>query len=182
MGNYNEKFDLIETKRGQKAFLGYKFIMSKHASTYIKYDHVKEALSKCKTLFDDTRGGIAVTVDLGRIIGKSYCVPITDENRNQVRMLYRQGKNGRTPIILNGPGKETSLVTMIVVKDERNKGLFRVCAAWYGMQASREPWDHNIQSDEERAESEAFWSTHALSLSAKCIDWDRSNNELEVVV
>lgn len=183
MRNYNEKFDLIETKRGQKVFLGYKFIMSKHSSTYIKYDHVKEAISKCKTFIGDDKNGYAITVDLGRTIGKTYCIPITDENRSQVRMLYRQGKKGRTPIILNGPGKETSLVTMVIVRDEKDRNLYRVCAAYYGMKGTREPFDKNIKSEEERQKCIDFWSNHALSLSAKCIDWERSEatDEAEAV-
>jgi len=176
MKNYNSKFDLIETKRGQKVFLGYKFIMSKHSSTYISYAHVKEALSKCKTLIGN-RGTTAVTVDLGRVIGKTYCIPVTDENRNQVKMLYRQDKKGRTPVILNGPGKETSLVTMIITRDDRDKDLYRVCAAYYGMKGTKEPWDKHIESEEEKQECIDFWNNHALCLSAKCIDWEKSNKE-----
>lgn len=180
MRNYNPKFDLVETKRGQKVFLGYKFIMSKHSSTYISYAHVKEAISKCKTLIEN-RDSTIVTVDLGRIVGKTYCIPITDENRSQVRMLYRQGKKGRTPVILNGPGKETSLVTMIITRDEKDWNLYRVCAAYYGMKGTKEPFDKHIKSEEERQECIDFWSNHALSLSAKCIDWERSeaNDESE---
>ena len=174
MRNYNEKFDLIETKRGQKVFLGYKFIMSKHSSTYISYAHVKEALSKCKTLFNDNDTTI-VTIDLGRTVGKSYCVPVTDENSNRVQMLYRKGKIGRTPIIINGPGKETSLVTIVVVRDEKDRDLYRVCAAYYGMKGTKEPWDKNIKSEEERHECIDFWSSHALCMSSKVIDWDKSN-------
>ena len=88
--NYNEKFDLITTKRNQKVFLGHKFIMSKKGSTYISYAHVKEALAKCNTLFEN-HDMTWVTIDLGRVVGKEYCIPVTDKNRSSVQWLYRKG-------------------------------------------------------------------------------------------
>ena len=168
---YNEKYDLIETKRGRKVYLGYGLIASRKASTYISFNHIKEAISKIKTLINEEYFG---TIDLGRPVGKSACLTITDENKDKVQMLYRNGKQYRTPVIINGKMQNTQLVTLGIRHDKKDKDLYYVFAAWYGPKAVREPLDKNIESEEERQECVEFWSNHALSMSPRCIDWERS--------
>ena len=75
---------------------------------------------------------------------------------------------------MHGAGRETRFLTFGVIRDEKDRELFRVCAAYYGQKATRLPDDNNIRTEEERKECEEFWNTHALVMSEKTIDWERS--------
>ena len=171
---YNEKYDLIETKRGQKVYLGMNFIQTRKNSTYVDFKHVKEAVSKIKTELGECE---FLTIDLGRPVGKCGCVEVTDENRDKVRMLYRPGKSGRTPVIINGKSQMTHYVSVGIKHDKNDRDKYHVFAAYYGLHGNREPWDKNITSEEERQECTEFWKNHALVMSPRFIDWERSNKE-----
>lgn len=176
--NYDERFDLIETKRGQKVYLGYNFIMTRKNSSYVSYAHVKEALSNFKGLIEDHYFG---TINMNRPVGKCACVEITDENRDKVQMLYRRGKSGKTPVIINGKMKQTQYITLGIQRDKKDKEKYHVFAAYYGPCSGNEPWDPRIKSEEQRKECEEFWSTHALCLAPTQIDWKRSNEQEDTV-
>lgn len=165
----DERTKIAETKLYQKIYLGKNFIKHMEAHPDVTLEHIKEALSNINYPIGNFYIG---TVNLGRTIGKHLCVNITKENKNRVQMLYRKGRSGRTPIILDGEGNDTPFITLGIAKD--NEGKLRLFTAWYGTKATREPWDKNIESEQERKECEIFWSTHALVSDFDSIDWERS--------
>ena len=106
---------------------------------------------------------------------------ITDENKDKVQMLYRRGKSGKTPVIINGKMKQTQYITLGIQRDKKDKEKYHVFAAYYGPCATNEPWDPKIESEEQRKECEEFWNTHALCLAPTQIDWKRSKEQEETV-
>lgn len=158
-----------KTYRLQKVYLGKNFAEHMQAHQDVSLEHIKEALENLKVLVKNFYIG---TVDLKRVVGKQTCVEITDENRDKVQMLYRKGRKGRTPILLEGEGVDTTCITIGIAKDDKNK--FRLFTAWYGTKATREPWDRNIESETELKECEEFWSKHAIIADFNSINWERS--------
>lgn len=137
--------------------------MAAHAN--INLDYVKEALSKL-----NFNGSFFIgAIDLGRVIGKDTCVSVTPED--DVRLLYRKGRDGRTPIVLGKEAEDTTLIVVGVCTDD--DGLDTIFTAFYGQLAPKEPWDPRLR-DEEREESEAFWASHALVYDKDSLDEERN--------
>jgi hypothetical protein len=68
----------------------------------------------------------------------------------------------------------TSLITIGICLDD--DGVHTLFTAFYGKLAPREPWDPSLP-DQDRAESEEFWKTHAIVATPDEIDWERSDNK-----
>jgi len=135
------------------------------AHSNVQWKHVEQAVSRLEL---GNRTFLMETVELPYIIGKSNCVSSEDKD---VQMLYRKGRAGKSPVILDGEGTPTNKITIGICKKEDTYYLF---TAFYGEKATREPWDTNIETEEEREECERFWSTHALCCTPDEIDWERS--------
>jgi len=76
---------------------------------------------------------------------------------DNVQMLYRKGRMGKSPVILNAKRELTNRVTIGICKENDSYYLF---TAFFGEKAPREPWDCKTES--ERFESKKFWANHAL--------------------
>ena len=137
------------------------------AHSYVTDEMLKEAIQKVNyesTFWMDT-------IDLGRVIGTDNCVVVSD--KDNVKMLYRKGRAGKTPIVYDKAAEETSLLTIGICTDNED-GLVTVFTAFTGIKAPKEPWDPSLKSDEAKAESEAFWDSHALVYDESAIDSERN--------
>ncbi len=144
---------LAVAKSGLSVYVGEETLKHMEAHSDVQIAHVKEAISKLEYNAPFWIGA----VDLGRSVGKDHCVEITDAD--DVRMEVRPNRDGATPIVYGRSAADTSLVVIGICHDD--DGLETLFTAFYGQLAPKEPWDPHLK-DEERAESERFWSTHAL--------------------
>ena len=153
---------------GSKVFMGYKCAQHMEAHSEVSLVDIREALSKI-----DMKGETFYInhVDLGRVVGKSGCVPITPKDK--VRMYYRKNREGMTPFVFGREPVPTSCIVVGVCYDAR-QARYKLVTAFYGNLATREPWDRNIESPEERAACVEFWNTHALIYDEAAIDFERS--------
>lgn len=85
------------------------------------------------------------------IIDDHLCYTVFYEQRGD-----RAGKSR----MIDLPAQKSRLLTVIGGPDD--DGVCVLYTAFGGPAAPREPWDESL-SDDERAESEAFWSVHALA-------------------
>lgn len=109
------------------------------------------------------------TIDIGQIIGTDNCVSVSNED--DVRMLYRKGRAGRTPIVFSREAPKTSLITIgIRHTDDELETIF---TAFTGAKAPKEPWDRSL-SKKEKVEAERFWHNHALVYDESIIDFERN--------
>ena len=106
-----------------------------------------------------------------RNIGFSLCVSI--EEKDEVIMMYRKGREGKTPIVLNKQPIPCNSLTLIIKKNPETTDSYILITAYVGEESTKEPWDKGIRSEEERAECEKFWATHALGYNPDLIDWER---------
>lgn len=128
----------------------------------VNMDLVAEAVAKIKY-----EGPFLITeVDLGRVIGTTNCVRIRPGD--EVEYLYRKNRAGKTPFVKGRDGEDTTKIVIGICDDQDNDGIPTLFTAFYGVLAPREPWD--ARSEEEKAECEAFWSTHALTWDEDAID------------
>lgn len=165
---------IAKTYRLQKVYPGKNFVKHMEAHSDVSIEHIKEALENLKVLIGNFYMG---TIDLNRTIGKCTCVEVTDENKDKVQMVYRKGREGRTPVLLEGEGFDTSHITIGISRDVNNKNVYRIFTAWYGDMSAKEPWDHRIETEEERRKADEFWSKHALIMDSNEINWERTNRE-----
>ncbi len=125
----------------------------------------------------DTRGWRRVTeqVDFGHVIGKTTCVEL--EPGDDVVMVFRNGRNGCTPMVKNREAQPCSSVTVALARDEsltEDGNSYVLLTAYIGSHAPREPWDHGIRRDDELQECKEFWDTHALVYDESLIDLGRT--------
>lgn len=111
------------------------------------------------------------TVDVGEIIGNDNCVLVSEAD--DVRMLYRKGREGRTPIVFGKKAPETTMLT-IGIKNDTEDGRATIFTAFTGAKAPREPWDSSLEAEDEKSEAEYFWATHALVYDETAIDSERN--------
>ena len=123
------------------------------AHSDVEMAHVKEAIAEMEynTPFQ------IKAVDLGKTIGTDSCVEISAQD--EVKMLQRKNRAGKTPVVFNRKAEATSQIVIGICHDD--DGLETLFTAFYGQLAPKEPWDPRLR-DDEREESEKFWSTHAL--------------------
>lgn len=139
--------------------------MAAHA--YVTDTMLAEALS----LIDYDAPFWMESVDVGHIIGTDNCVSVS--NMDDVRMLYRKGRSGRTPILFGREAPKTSLLTIGIFHDNKD-GLETIFTSFTGAKAPKEPWDPSLKSEEAKAEAERFWATHALVYDESAIDSERN--------
>lgn len=114
-------------------------------------------LANAQTLTVRQNGCVSVTVDFGRLIGFSECVPVVCDDDNVVYAI-RQGRDRHMRFVKNRPTPAVSRLTMIFFQIP---GGWRLVSAWFGDQAAREPQDPGCTAAERVAAYE-FWNAHAL--------------------
>jgi len=110
------------------------------------------------------------SIEMDTVVGKDNCVTVSE--KDTVKLLYRKGREGRTPIVFGKEAEDTNLLTVGIYRDE--DGLDTVFTAFSGAKAPREPWDSDISSVEEKSEAEEFWRNHALFYDESAIDPNRN--------
>ena len=151
----NKKF-FEKSKNNKEVYICEQTLQHMAAHADVNFNDIKEAIRKIDlvgTFFMDS-------INLGRNVGKNHCIYVSHENWGKVKMLQRPNRAGLTPQIKAEP-EDTSMITVGICLDE--DGLWTIFTAFYGPKAPKEPWDKNLK-EEERAESEAFWSCHALCM------------------
>lgn len=97
------------------------------------------------------------SIDMGRVIGKDACVVTTE--KDVIRMQCRLERKFKSRMVLNRESEDTTIFTLGLCTDD--DGLVTVFTAFPGIKAPKELNDPRLREDE-RAEAEEFWSTHAL--------------------
>lgn len=113
-----------------------------------------EALEKVTA---QDRTFIKESLDLGRVIGVSRCIPTLDSD--EIVYAQRVGRAGLTRFVKNRAPIETNFLTLILKK---KKEAYEVVTTFIGPAAEREPWDKNIKTEAEKTAAENFWFNHAL--------------------
>ncbi|MCR4991724.1 MAG: hypothetical protein K6A45_01625 [Lachnospiraceae bacterium] len=179
-GDYTMKMDNIVLKEGraflantannQPIYANEATLRHMEAHSDVALEHIIEAITKVDSFDGQFFMG---TVDLGRVIGKSTCVQVTEEDwaKGLVICLTRKGRKGETPFVLNREPEDTRSLTLGMCID-REDGYFKLFTAFYGVKGEREPWDPNIKTKEEKWISQKFWKEHALVYDKDAIDWE----------
>lgn len=130
----------------------------------------KELLSEAISKVFITKGFAEYVVDMGREIGCTTCVPVT--NDDDVEYVYRIGRMGKTPMVHNRAPLPCKYIKMVIAQNY--EGDFVMITCFIGKGGYREPWDKSIRSIKEKRASEEYWRTHALIFDPDLIDWDRT--------
>jgi len=128
-------------------------------------DLLQEALQKVYT--NDNL--FAQSVDMGRVVGKSYCVPITE--LDQVFLVKRIGRVGVTPTILNKPPLDSNKVAVVL---EKKEDYYILKTAYIGELCPMQPWDSDLKkmNDEiQIRDAIDFWNTHALVYDSSVVEY-----------
>lgn len=126
-----------------------------------------EAIFKIRAKYGVTKA----TVDMGRIVGKTTCVPVTPDDN--IVYVYRKNRKGETPMVIGKEPEDCRKVTAVLLRKRGEKGA-KLLTAYIGNGAPREPWDRSIKSEEEQMESDTFWCSHALIFDKELVDWNRT--------
>ena len=171
-----EKVFLATTASGVDVYIEKETYDHMQAHPDVDLEVVKEAINKIDDLTADTPFRMAST-DMDRYIGEDNCIQI--QPSFHVQDLYRKNRDGKTPVVVDvweDKTQHTTLVTTGICLDEGKHTMF---TAFYGQLAPKEPWDSSLSPDA-KAESEAFWSTHALAVAPDAIDWERSLADITI--
>lgn len=158
----------FKTKNGWSVIIP-KSTMDHMEAHSVDWGIVKEAIRQIS--YDG--GFMKIAVDMGRVIGNTTCVPVTDDD--EVMMLFRKNRKGMTPYVLNRQSIPTTKV-VIILREASCDGSPVLVTSWYGELAPMEPWDaiRKKVTQKEIDESEKFWKTHALIYNENEIDLERS--------
>ena len=106
-----------------------------------------------------------------RPIGYNTCVKITPED--DVIMVYRKGREGKTPMVKGRKPELSNILTIIIRRSREEAKNYILLTAYVGGGSTREPWDRTIRSEDERKQCEEYWSNHALIYNPNLIDESR---------
>jgi len=105
---------------------------------------------------------LAAEVDLGRVIGRSGCVPTEPiETITPTLFAQRVGRDKPTRVVVGIEGPETTKLVVLAFAG-REPGTYVLVSSWIGELAEKEPWDRSIRSQEEADRAVGFWTTHGL--------------------
>lgn len=144
---------IAKTKNNINVYICDETLKHMEAHPDVSISHIKEAIQNISL----DGGFFMESIDMGRMVGKDHCLAVSPENWRKVKMVKRPERKGLTPMIKAEP-QDTSLITIGICLDD--DGLWTLFTAFYGVKAPKEPWD--VESAEEKAESEKFWRCHAL--------------------
>lgn len=131
------------------------FIPSKHMRLH--QADMPMILEAIKLIDVAGQSSIKTTVDFGRVIGSTICVPTTEDD--EIVFASRVGRQTKTRFVIGRSPEPCSKVTLIIVKTEQG---YRLITGYIGLPAEREVDDPSISSSEELMRCIKFWSTHAL--------------------
>lgn len=100
-----------------------------------------------------------VVVDFGRIVGKTTCVTINEND--EIYYAFRQGRKWKSKMVKNREPEECSTMCL-VLKKTKYENVFRLITAYFGIKSEREEFDNNVTSEVEKKQISEFWSTRAL--------------------
>ena len=112
------------------------------------------------------------TVYFREFIGYNNCIATTPADK--VVNVYRKGRLGTTPMVKGRKPEPCKSMVVIIRKDREYENCYRLVTCFVGEESFREPWDVTIRTEEERKESENYWSTHALVYNPDLVDWERT--------
>lgn len=96
---------------------------------------------------------ITASVDLGRVVGATACVPTTSED--DIVFARRPSRHGLTRFVRGRQPVPTQFLAVILRKSQDG---YELLTSWVGELAPHEPWDRHA----DLAVSIPFWSSHAL--------------------
>lgn len=129
---------------------------------------LQEALGKIE--IDDGQDLFVDSIDMGRVIGKTYCVQTTE--LDQVFKARRNGRVGETPTVINKAPADCSKLAIVLNKND-NKSYI-LATTYIGEITPMEPWDQallELGDQQKIQESKEFWSNHALVYDRTAIDY-----------
>ena len=102
---------------------------------------------------------LAREVDLGRVVGRSGCVPADPVGVDgQATFALRVGRRKASRVVV-GVGPEVRTVVVLAFAG-REPATYVIVTAYVGVLAPKEPWD--AAPGPEREQSLAFWGANAL--------------------
>lgn len=117
--------------------------------------YLQEALSKVWTHAD---AHIKVTLDMGRVVGKSDLVATTEND--EIVYAVRTGRGWPTRFAKNRESHDSQFITVIMRRSGMDR--YRLVTAFIGKGAEREPGDPTLRTEHDLRVSEQFWANHAL--------------------
>lgn len=114
-----------------------------------------------------------IEYDFGKVIGKTYCVELTEKDRPNIYYKRRKYREGQTKFVRYRQPDPTQYMTIILKKIDEG---YLVITAFNGRIAEPEPWDENAFKQDPRgyeaakAASEKFWNNHALIETIRSIE------------
>lgn len=139
-----------------------------HTESGLSHEIIKEALGY---MYANGARFKQKEIRFHRNIGYNHCVEITPSD--EVVMVYRKGRTGKTPMVKNRTPEPCKFLTIIIKKDQHLKNSYILISCFIGKGSFCEPWDKNIRSAEERKMCEEYWRTHALIYNPDQVDWKR---------
>lgn len=119
------------------------------------HENVKPLLPETLSRVDSLdRGFFVAEVDFGEVIGETYCVATTPDDK--IIYARRQGRRGHSRYVLDRSPESCSVVTVILKKNDDGDGYVLI-TAFIGHQAEPEPWDNRAGKASRR-----FWDGHGL--------------------
>lgn len=100
------------------------------------------------------------TVDFGKIIGRSNCIPTAVDD--EIVYARRPGRAGVTRFVQGKEPLPTSKLTIVLLKGDTG---YVAISAFMGPQAAPESWDKHATE-----ESKLFWNSHALVWGSEPIE------------
>ena len=141
-----------------------------HPEGGLTLETLKEGLRKID--FPENKSFHPFEVSFDHNIGYSNAVEVTEND--DVIMLYRKNRNGKTPIVMNRKPEPSNALTIILKKDTKSGALILV-TAFIGAGSTPEPWDKKVINDPVKHKAAVeYWSTHALVYTPEIIDTERN--------
>lgn len=142
-----------------------------HGEGGLTTELLSEALS---TIDTDGRDFIKETVTFDHPVGEQTCVEVGPEDN--IVKVYRKGRSGQTPMVKNREAEPCDSVIVILKKDHsiQDKNVYELITSFVSEGSVREPWDPNLQTEEEQQQSKDFWDSHAIVYNDDLIDWERT--------
>ena len=141
-----------------------------HFEGGLTIETLKEGLAMVNFPYKDNFYRAEIVFD--NFIGYSQCVKIDETDK--VKMYYRKGREGKTPMVFNRKPEPSKILTIVLQRYSLSQDLVLV-TAFIGGGSTPEPWDKKFNSDPKGyAKSVEYWKTHALIYREDLIDQDRN--------
>ena len=109
----------------------------------------------------------AAEVEMGRVVGRSGCVPTTPISRGYpATFALRMGRDKPSRVAVGVEGPETTKVVILAFASKEDQRQYLLVTSFVGELAPKEPWDRSlILGSREHHESIDFWCQNALVYS-----------------